>query len=89
MSLVARNSVIVFVSHMPLYYATGAWVHRVAPSYWPRVGLRLLFCLVGLLLVSEGLHRLVAVRKLRDRIASMVVERAARVRVSPGQVREA
>jgi acyltransferase-like protein len=89
MRLVARNSVIVFVAHMPLYYATGAWVSGVTSSYWARVALRLLFCFVGLLLVSEGLHRLVAVRKLRDRIASMFVEQAARVRVSPGQVREA
>lgn len=89
MRLVARNSVIVFVAHMPLYYATGPWVQSVAPSYWPRVALRLLICLVGLLVVSEGLHRLVAVRKLRDRIASMFVEPTARVRVSPGKVREA
>jgi hypothetical protein len=74
---------------MPLYYATGPWVQSVAPSYWPRVALRLLICLVGLLVVSEGLHRLVAVRKLRDRIASMFVEPTARVRVSPGKVREA
>jgi Acyltransferase family len=87
--LVARNSVIVFVAHMPLYYATGPWVDGVAPSYWPRVALRLLMCLVGLSLLSEGLHRLVAVRQLRDRIASMFVDETARVRVPAGQVREA
>jgi acyltransferase-like protein len=89
MRLLARNSVIVFIAHMPLYYATAPWLESVLPSYWPRVALRLLMCLVALTLLSEGVHRLVAVRQLRDRIASMFVERAARVRAPRGQVREA
>jgi Acyltransferase family len=88
-SLVARNSVIVFVAHMPLYYATGPWVDNVAPSYWTRVALRMVLCLVALTFVSEGIHRLVAVRRFRDRIASMVVEQVARLRVPRGQMREA
>lgn len=89
MQLVARNSVIVFIAHMPLYYATAPWVESVAPSYWPRVAVRLFLCLVALTFVSEGVHRLVAVRQLRDRIASMVAERAARVRAPRGHMREA
>jgi hypothetical protein len=89
MQLVARNSVIVFIAHMPLYYATAAWVEGAFPSYWARVAVRLLLCLVVLTLVSEGVHRLVAVRQLRDRIASMVVERAARIRAPRAYMREA
>jgi hypothetical protein len=89
MALVARNSVIVFIAHMPLYYATAPWVESVLPSYWARVVVRLLLCLVALTFVSEGVHRLVAVRQLRDRIASMFVERAARVTAPHGRVREA
>jgi hypothetical protein len=87
--LVARNTVIVFIAHMPLYYATAAWVEGALPFYWARVAVRLLLCLVALTLVSEGVHRLVAVRQLRDRIASMFVERAARIAAPRGQVREA
>jgi peptidoglycan/LPS O-acetylase OafA/YrhL len=89
MQLVARNSVIVFIAHMPLYYATAPWVEGLAPSYWPRVAVRLLLCLVALTFASEGVHRLVAVRQLRDRIASMVVERAARIRAPRAYMREA
>ena len=89
MQLVARNSVIVFIAHMPLYYATAAWVESAYPSYWARVAVRLLLCLVVLTLVSEGIHRLVAVRQLRDRIAAIFVERTARIQVPGGQVREA
>src|SRR5438874_6781836 len=87
--LVARNSVIVFIAHMPLYYATASLVEGALPSYWARVTVRLALCLVVLTFVSEGVHRLVAVRQLRDRIASMVVERAARIQAPRGQVREA
>jgi hypothetical protein len=89
MRLVARNSVIVFVAHMPLYYATAPWVDGALPSYWARVAVRLVLCLIALTLVSEGVHRIVAVRQLRDRIASMFVGQAARVRVPRGRVREA
>lgn len=89
MQLVARNSVIVFIAHMPLYYATAAWVEGTFPSYWARVAVRLLLCLVALTLVSEGVHRLIAVRQIRDRLASMFIERSARTQVARGLVREA
>jgi peptidoglycan/LPS O-acetylase OafA/YrhL len=89
MQLVARNSVIVFIAHMPLYYATAGWVEGVFPSYWARVAIRLLLCLIVLTFVSEGVHRVVAVRELRDRIASMFVGRAARMQAPRGRVREA
>jgi peptidoglycan/LPS O-acetylase OafA/YrhL len=87
--LVARNSVIVFIVHMPLYYATTAWVSDLTPAYWGRVSVRLLLCLVGLTFVSEGVHRLVAVPRLRDRFAAMVVQQAARLRAPRGRMREA
>ncbi len=89
MQLVARNSVIVFIGHMPVYYATAVWVQGLAPAYWGRVSIRLFLCLVVLTLISEGLHRVVAVRQLRDRIASMLVEHAARFTAARGHVREA
>ncbi len=87
--LVARNSVIVFIVHMPLYYVTTSWVSALTPAYWGRVSVRLLICLVGLTFVSEGVHRLVAVPRLRDRIAAMVVQQAARLTWPRGRMREA
>lgn len=87
--LVARNSAIVFIVHMPLYYATTAWVSALTEAYWGRVSVRLLICLVGLTFVSEGVHRLVAVPRLRDRIAAMVVQQAARLAWPRGRMREA
>jgi hypothetical protein len=89
MQLVARNSVIVFIAHMPLYYATAAWVEPAFPLYWARVAVRLLLCLVALTFISEGVHRLVAVRQLRDRIAAMFLEQAARIQAPRRRVREA
>lgn len=87
--LVARNSVIVFIVHMPLYYVTTPWVSALTSAYWGRVSVRLLLCLVGLTFVSEGIHRLIAVPRLRDRIAAMVVQQAARLSVPGGRMREA
>ncbi|NUR56092.1 MAG: acyltransferase [Acidobacteria bacterium] len=87
--LVARNSVIVFIVHMPLYYATAPWVNAITTAYWGRVAVRLLICLVGLTFVSEGVHRLVAVPRLRDRLAAIVIQLAARRAAPRRRMREA
>ena len=65
---VARNTLIIFLAHMPLYYvmepALTAWID----SRLLRSVLYAVACVIGLGLVSEALHRLVNTRELRDRV---------------------
>jgi fucose 4-O-acetylase-like acetyltransferase len=64
---VARNTLIVFLGHMPLFY----WLdHSVAQwdSYLARVVARLLICFVFLLIVSEVITRVVQPKQLRDQV---------------------
>ncbi len=64
---VARNTLIIFLAHMPLYYvmepALAGWID----SRLLRSVLYAVASVIGLGLLSEGLHRLVKPRELRDR----------------------
>jgi hypothetical protein len=64
----ARNTLIVFIAHMPLYYLIVPSVSAWATNYWARVGARLLICLVLLALVSEFVYWVIQPRILRDRL---------------------
>jgi acetyltransferase-like isoleucine patch superfamily enzyme len=65
---VARNTLIIFLAHMPLYYvmepALTAWID----SRLLRSVLYAVASVIGLGLLSEALHRLVKPRELRDRL---------------------
>jgi hypothetical protein len=78
-SFFARNTVIIFIAHMPVFYGlqalVGGW-----PT-WPRVAVEFPVCFVGLALLSELVCRLVSTKRLRDAIWSRFV---ARVRSGPG-----
>lgn len=74
---VARNTLIIFLAHMPLLYAMESHV-----SHWPvmqivRSGVYVVVCLPGLALVSEGLHRVIRPRELRDRVYQHLVRLSA------------
>jgi peptidoglycan/LPS O-acetylase OafA/YrhL len=73
--LVARNTVVVFIAHMPVFYATRSLIEGLTSSYWARVSLRLFVCLVLLLAVSEVLHRLVDVRRMREGLVAALAVR--------------
>jgi hypothetical protein len=70
----ARNTVIIFIVHMPVVYGfqelIGGW-----PT-WPRVAVEFSVCFVGLALLSELVCRLVAPKSLRDAIWSRFVTRS-------------
>jgi hypothetical protein len=72
---VARNTVVVFIAHMPVFYATRPLIEGLTSSYWARVSLRLFICLILLLIVSELLHRLIDVRRMRDAVVAVLAPR--------------
>jgi hypothetical protein len=65
LAFIARNSLIIFLIHMPVYYVLtpilGAWT----TSYWTKVAIQLLVCLAGLGLVSEAIVAVVRPGSLR------------------------
>lgn len=72
---VARNTVVVFIIHMPVYYWTRPLVEGLAAGYWPRVVMRMLICLVALLIVSELIHRVVDFRRMRNALVGAIAAR--------------
>jgi hypothetical protein len=64
----ARNTLIVFIVHMPVYYLLHPLLDRWTNSYAIRAAVNLIVCWPGLTLLSEGVRRLVQPRALRDRL---------------------
>lgn len=64
---VARNTLIVFLAHMPLYYALwpvlGSWPPLLRSVVY------MVICLPGLAWASEGIRKVVRPRELRERVA--------------------
>jgi hypothetical protein len=67
-AFIARNSLIIFLVHMPVYYLLQPVLAAWTTSYWTRVGIQLLVCLPGLALMSEGVVRVVRPGQLRGRV---------------------
>lgn len=65
----ARNTLIVFVGHMPLYYLIAPAVHAAVPPGFLRAALNVAIYYVALAGVSEALLRLVPLRRLREAVA--------------------
>jgi len=63
----SRNTLIVFIAHMPLYFVLDHLLRTHLP-YWPRVSIEFVLCFVGLSLVSEALRRLTNLQPRRDRL---------------------
>jgi hypothetical protein len=79
---VARNTLIIFLAHMPLYFALNPVLRRFIDSYNVRAVLLLTICTVGLGYVSEWLRRDYprAINAIATRIAPAVVPTSARSR---------
>jgi peptidoglycan/LPS O-acetylase OafA/YrhL len=65
---VARNTVIVFIGHMPIYYALQPVLKELTTSYWLVVAVQMLPCYFGLLWVSERVRAVVNPVAVRDRL---------------------
>jgi fucose 4-O-acetylase-like acetyltransferase len=68
--LLARNTLIVFIGHMPVFYGLEGLLSRSIPGYAPRAAMEVLICLPGLALLSEGIWHLVQPRDVRDKVAA-------------------
>jgi hypothetical protein len=66
---VARNTVVIFIAHMPLFY----WLDHVLTlagwGYPARSAAELAACLIGLTAISEAAHRLIPFREWRVGLA--------------------
>ena len=61
----ARNTVIVFLVHMPVYYALLSPLEATVPDRTLRASIMLVVCLPMLAALSEGVNRLIQPTKLR------------------------
>lgn len=76
---IARNTPIIFLAHMPVFFALNPMLAAWGLGYAARVAVELCVCLVGLALLSEGIRALVQPERLRARIvAALAPPRAAR-----------
>jgi fucose 4-O-acetylase-like acetyltransferase len=64
-AFIARNSLIIFLVHMPVYHVLTPILAAWTTSYWTRVAIQLLVCLPGLGLMSEGIVAVVRPGSLR------------------------
>jgi hypothetical protein len=71
----ARNTLIIFIAHMPLYYLLEWLLHERIPSYAPRVAIEFAICLFGLALASEWLRGALKPVQYRDRLADSLSAR--------------
>jgi peptidoglycan/LPS O-acetylase OafA/YrhL len=71
---IARNSLIIFLAHMPVFLALSPWLTSLGWSYWERVAVHLLICLPGLALLSEVMTAAVKPKQLGARLFDGVTE---------------
>jgi peptidoglycan/LPS O-acetylase OafA/YrhL len=64
----ALNSLIVFLGHMPIYMALHPVLVTWELTYWSRVAVQLIVCLVLLGIISEVLVRLIMPKRLGARL---------------------
>jgi hypothetical protein len=62
----ARNTLLIFIAHMPLLFALQQPLRNMIPSYWPRMTLSMLILYPGLAIVSELIMRMLQPEKLRN-----------------------
>ena len=67
----ARNTVVVFIAHMPLYYLLEHLFRDPIPNYTMRVGLEFVLCYGGLAAASEVLRHIIRPHILRDRAIAL------------------
>jgi hypothetical protein len=77
---VARNTLIVFIVHMPIYYAIQPAVRAATTSYWLRVLLYLIVGYVAALIASEVIQALSNRLRLRERVLGVITPAPLHVR---------
>jgi len=62
----SRNTIVVFVAHMPVYYLLEYTLARPVPGFAVRAAIEFVICLVGLAFVSEWIHRAGYLRSMKQ-----------------------
>jgi hypothetical protein len=68
---IARNSLFIFICHMPLYYALGSIALFSGLPYLIRLILLIALCLPGLGYLSDFLHRFINLNIMRNRFSAL------------------
>jgi hypothetical protein len=68
-TFVARNTLIVFIAHMPAYYLLESLLADVSWPYFARTGLEFVVCFFGLSFASEVVRSVVRPERLREQMA--------------------
>jgi peptidoglycan/LPS O-acetylase OafA/YrhL len=82
---VAGSTLLVFLAHMPVYYALQPILHDLGLSYAVRSLILLVACLPGLVIASVLVDRVVRPKVLRNRLAGRVAAHRARARLAAAQ----
>ena len=68
----ARNTLIIFIGHMPLIYAFAVPIADLFETNWIGRTVVIVFVFVGLAFLSEGINKIVPMVRLRDKAWSLV-----------------
>ena len=71
----ARNTLFIFIAHMPLLFVLQRPLHHMIPTYWPRIALLTLLLYPGLAIVSEVVMRWLQLPRLRDALWTLISPR--------------
>jgi hypothetical protein len=63
---IARHTLLIFILHMPLIYASAKWVYSLSDDFWVQRSSLIVGVLLALCLVSELVHRVLPTQALRD-----------------------
>jgi peptidoglycan/LPS O-acetylase OafA/YrhL len=75
----ARNSLIIFLAHMPLFFALNPALTAWGLGYWTRSAIHLVMCLPVLAIVSEAIVSRVDLSRLRARALAAATALTARI----------
>jgi peptidoglycan/LPS O-acetylase OafA/YrhL len=70
---ISRNSLVIFLAHMPVMFLLHPWLVSLGLTYWSRVLIQMAVALVGLGLISEFVVAVLQPDRLRDRIWRSVI----------------
>jgi len=73
---IARHTLLIFILHMPLIYASVDWVYSVSDNFWVQRCSLIAFALVTLCVLSAIVHRIVPVALIRDAVWARLPRRS-------------
>jgi hypothetical protein len=66
-SFFSRNTLIIFIAHMPVIYGTSSYIYSLFEPVWLKKTVLILLLYVGLAIVSEIISKMLDVKKFREK----------------------